>query len=116
MTAIGPHDEARAEHVLVTRRAGDSHSGDAISIPHERSHARPVEDFNPSRCRRILQQTVEPCSTRTVLGSCAGKFDVDKGIVLSQPHDVRWRRYRPDCVADSDGIEHVETGRMDSVS
>ena len=63
-----------------------------------------------------MQETVEPPPARTVFGSVAGKLDVDEGVVLSQPHDMRRRRHRADCVADTHVVEDVETWRMDSVS
>jgi hypothetical protein len=63
-----------------------------------------------------LQETVEPPSARTVLGPAAGKLNIDEGVVLSQPDDVRRRRHGADSVTDAYVVENIETWRMDSMS
>jgi hypothetical protein len=35
MAAVGADNETRPEHVLLTRRPGGSHSGDAVSVSDE---------------------------------------------------------------------------------
>jgi hypothetical protein len=75
-----------------------------------------LEDLDTSRCRRVLQKTVEPRSARTVLRSAVGKLNVHERVVLSQAHDVRRRRYGADRLADAHLVENVETRRMDGVS
>jgi hypothetical protein len=116
MAAVGSDNEARPEHMLLTRRPGGSDSDDTISVSHERSHPGLVKDLYASRRRRVLQETVERPAARTVLGSVVGKLDVDGGVILSQPHDVRRRRNCAYGTADTHGVENVETWRMDGVS
>jgi hypothetical protein len=62
-----------------------------------------------------LQETVEPRSAGTVFSSAAGKLNVDEGVVLSQPHDVRGRRHRADCVADTHVVQNVDPRGMDGM-
>jgi hypothetical protein len=75
-----------------------------------------VKELDASRYGRILQETVEPRSARTVFSPAAGKLNVDEGVVLSQPHDVRRRRHRADCVADTYLVENIEARWMDRMS
>ena len=75
-----------------------------------------IKDLDASRRRRILQETIEPFSARTVLCSAAGESVVNDGIVLSQAHDVHRRRYGADGLTDSHLVENVETWRMDGMS
>ena len=115
MTAVGSDNEPRPDHLLLTGRSCGSHSDHAVFLSHECGHSRLVTNLDTCRRCRILQETVEPPSARTVLSSVTGKLDVDEGVVLSQPHDARRRCLRADCLANTDVVEDVEAWRMDSV-
>jgi hypothetical protein len=116
MTAVGSDDEARAKDVLLARRSGGTDSDDAISLSHKGGHPCLIKDVNARGRCCILQETVEPLPTGTVLSSVTGKPDVDKGIVLSQSDDVRRRCHRADCIADTHVVENVETWRVNRMS